>query len=359
MVRVLHLVPAAADFQTERGVTQLAMFAREGFAIEVKTIGPRGDWPTVISASRGMRKLSAFDVVHAWGSKALTAAVLSGRRPVVYSPAPDLQKRSARWLSAIMQYRDVEVVAPSATLRNALLRTGIATEKCHVIRPGVDFGRIKRRNPQLRESLGLGRDDLVILACGESTRGANHRLAAWAGAILGAMDPRWKLLLWGRGSDAPRVIEFAGRVYRGSMLVVAEDAGRRIEYEELLGACDLVLNTSKAATATLPLAIAMAAAAPIISTVTYTASELLEDHHNSLLVPKPSSRLLAQRALELNEDSGLKWRLTDMARTEAYDYFSLTRFLEQWKTVYQQIAAGESVQIVERAAAGARFHGRA
>jgi len=191
-----------------------------------------------------------------------------------------------------------------------------------------------------------------------SVPGANHRLAAWAAAILGAMDDRWKLILWGRGPDAPRVKQFAQRVYRGTMLVVAEDSDRRFEYEELLSASDLVLNTAKGAVATLPLAISMAAAAPIVSTVTYTASELLEDHHNSLLVPKPSARLLSQRILELNEDSALKWRLTDMARTEAYDYFSLTRFLEQWKTVYQQIAAGEAVEVIERAGAGARFHGR-
>src|SRR2546423_1392506 len=90
--------------------------------------------------------------------------------PMVYSPAPDLQKHGARWLSSIMQYRDVEVVAPSATLRNALLATGIVPIKCHLIRPGVDFGRIKRRNPQIRESLGLGKDDVVLLGSGESTR---------------------------------------------------------------------------------------------------------------------------------------------------------------------------------------------
>src|SRR5882672_9365274 len=195
MIRVLHLVPAAADFQTERGVTQLATFLRDGVETDLKTIGPGGDWPTVISAARAMRQLPGFDLVHAWGSKALTVAVMGGRRPVVHSPSPDLQKRGAKWLSAIMQYRDVQVVSPSATLRKALLRTGIAPKKSHLIRPGVDFGRIKRRNSQIRESLGLSKDDFVLLASGESTRGANHRLAAWAAAILGAMNPRWKLLL--------------------------------------------------------------------------------------------------------------------------------------------------------------------
>jgi glycosyltransferase involved in cell wall biosynthesis len=257
-----------------------------------------------------------------------------------------------------MQYRDVEVVAPSATLRKALVRSGVAVEKCHLIRPGVDFGRIKRRNAQMREALGLGKDDLVLLASGESTRGANHQLAAWTVAILAAMDERWKLILWGRGPRADRVKEFARRVYRGKVMWVAEEERRRVEYEELLGACDMVLNTAKGAAATLPLAMAMAAAVPIISTVTYAVGELLEDHHNALLVPRASARRLAQRVMEMNENSGLKWRLTDMGRTEAYDYFSLTRFLEQWRAVYRQCAAGEAVKVVERAGAGARFHGR-
>jgi glycosyltransferase involved in cell wall biosynthesis len=358
MIRLLHLVESAADFQTERSAMQLALGQREGFQTEVKTIGPGGEWPNIIAASRHMRTLGGFDVVHAWGSKALTVAVMGARRPIVYSPAPDLQKRGARWLSAIMQYRDIEVVAPSATLRNALLRSGISPEKSHLIRPAVDFGRIKKRNPQIREALGQSKDDRVLLASGESTRAANHGLAAWAAAILGAMDERWKLILWGRGPDAQRVKQFSQQVYRGTMLVVADQAARRFEYEELLGACDLVLNTSKGAVATLPLAMAMAAGAPIISTVTYTVAELLEDHHNSLLVSRTSARLLAQRALELHEDGGLKWRLTDMARTEAYDYFSLTRFIQQWRDVYRQVAAGEAVQVIEREGAGARFHGR-
>ena len=111
--------------------------------------------------------------------------------------------------------------------------------------------------------------------------------------------------------------------------------------------------------ATLPLAMAMAAASPIVSTVTYNVSELLEDRHNALLVPKFSARMLAQRILDLNGDSGLKWRLTDMARSEAYDYFSMTRFFDQWRDVYRQVAAGETVEVVEREGAGSRFHGRA
>src|SRR5258706_14010735 len=125
MIRVLHLVETSADFQTERGSMQLALGLGDGFQTEVRTIGPGGDWPGVVGAARELRKVGGFDLTHAWGTKSLTAAVMGKRGPVVYSPAADLQKRGAKWLSAIMQYRDVEVIAPSATLRKALVRSGV------------------------------------------------------------------------------------------------------------------------------------------------------------------------------------------------------------------------------------------
>src|SRR6476660_8866473 len=143
MIRVLHLVATEADFQTERGAMQLAMHLGKDFQTELRTIGAGGDGSSVISAARQLRKLGGFDVIHAWGARSLTAVAMAGRGPLVHSPSPDLQKRGAKWLSALKPYRDVEVIAPSATLRNALVRSGVAPAKCHLIRPGVDFGRIK------------------------------------------------------------------------------------------------------------------------------------------------------------------------------------------------------------------------
>ena len=120
MIRVLHLIEVTADFQAERGAMQLAMGLGQGFQTEVRTIGAGGDWPGVTGAARELRRIGGFDVIHAWGTKPLTAAVMGGRGPVVYSSAADLQNRGAKWLSAIMQYRDVEVISPSATLRASL-----------------------------------------------------------------------------------------------------------------------------------------------------------------------------------------------------------------------------------------------
>jgi hypothetical protein len=77
-------------------------------------------------------------------------------------------------------------------------------------------------------------------------------------------------------------------------------------------------------------------------------------------VVKPTSRLIARRVLDLLEDPGLQWAICDAARTEAYEYFSKTRFLTQFRTLYQQCAAGQAVQVPPQApGAGLRFYGRA
>jgi hypothetical protein len=48
-----------------------------------------------------------------------------------------------------------------------------------------------------------------------------------------------------------------------------------------------------------------------------------------------------------------------MARTEAYEYFSITRFVNQHRTVYRQLVEGAKVEVPEAGpGAGLRFHGR-
>jgi glycosyltransferase involved in cell wall biosynthesis len=260
-----------------------------------------------------------------------------------------------------MEYRAVEVVAATSTQQRMLLMRGVALDHCHVIRPGVAFGRVKRRRDRaLREALGFCDRDVVLLAPGESTRHANHRAAAWAASILHVLDERYKLLVWGRGDELGPIHAFPRQQGIPDLLSIAEERlGRRVEFEELLPAADVVVNTSTGPAPTLALSICMAAGLPIVSTVTYTVGELLEDRHTALLVPKAVPKLIAQRVLQLRENAELQWRISDMARTEAYEYFALTRFLEQYRAVYRQVAAGERLVVPEVApGAGLRFHGR-
>jgi glycosyltransferase involved in cell wall biosynthesis len=279
----------------------------------------------------------------------------------VFTPTTFPNRRQCGWLRAIMHYRDVQVVCPTATMRRALVERGVPLERSHLIRPGVDFGRVKRRrDAQLRAALGPGEDDSVLLAVGESTRAADHRQAIWAGSILNVMDDRTRVLLWGRGPDADAAASFARTQHKPGLITVAERRlGRPVEFEELLAAADVGVVAATGPVSTLSIATAMAAGLPIVATVTPTVAELLEDRHTALMVPPGVPRLLAQKILQLREDAQLQWSLADVARTEAYEYFSLTRFLGQFRELYRQVAAGGTVDVPEPAAgAGARFHAR-
>ncbi|MDB5354908.1 MAG: glycosyltransferase [Phycisphaerales bacterium] len=363
MIRVLHLLGRDADFQSRRGSAALARGAGEEFSVRTHTIGPGDDDRTPLSAFMSLRRGAAgeADLVHVWDAASLTAAALAGRARIVYTPCRFPTSRSIGWLRAVMGYRDVQVVCASATQRRMYVERGIPIERCHLIRPGVDFSLVKRRrDPALRKALGFEERDVVLLAPGESTRAANHRLAAWVTAILHVLDDRFRILLWGRGEQASSVAQLAEKQGQKGLLSLAQERlGRAVEFEELLPAVDMVLVTASGPVATLPLAICMAAGLPIVSTVTYTVAELLEDRHTAVMVPRAAPRMLAQRILELRQDSSLQWSIADMARTEAYEFFSLTRFVEQYRGVYRQIATGQKVEVIEAGpGVGTRFHGR-
>ena len=356
MVRVLHLHDGEPDFQTRRALEALTRSIGTGFeASVVRATGLAGGF-------RGGRACGASpDVVHAWGGRALAAAVMRGRGRIVFSPTHFPSPRVARWVRAAMGHHDVQVVCSSATQRRGLVERGVPLGRCHLIRPGVDFARVRRRrDPALRRRLGFSDADHVLLAPGESTRGAAHEDAAWAAAIAHYLDPRYRMLLWGRGERAGAVMRRAAAI-GGDLLSAAEPLLREsVEFESLLPAADAVLVSARGPVPTLPIAVCMAAGLPIVSTVTYTVAELLEDRHTAVMVPRHEPRLMARRLLELRADTGLQWSISDVARTEAYEYFSLTRFLDQWRGVYRQVAEGKPVEVVEpQPGAGRRFHGRA
>jgi glycosyltransferase involved in cell wall biosynthesis len=361
MIRVLHLRPHAAEFEAARGADALARAAGEGFAVAGRTLWRGGDRREVPTAAAMLRREAGeHDLVHAWGGAALAVAALGSRGPIVFSPATQTRVRTVRWLRAVLAHRRVEVICPTSTLHRRLVERGVPGARCHLIRPGVDFSRVRRRrDAELRSKLGLGETDYVFLAAGESTRPAGHVEALWAASILHVADPRYKLLTWGRGPGAGSVRNFADKTEPKVLRVAEPRLGRRVEFEDLLPAADAVLVTAKGAVATLPIAICMAAALPIVATVTPIVAELLEDRHTALMsADKP--RLVARRALDLLEDPNLQWSISDMARTEAYEFFAQTRFLAQFRAVYRQSVESDHVEVPEQApGAGLRFHGRA
>jgi glycosyltransferase involved in cell wall biosynthesis len=198
------------------------------------------------------------------------------------------------------------------------------------------------RDPRLRAELGFADDDYVLVAPGESTRPAGHGDAFWAAGILHVLSPRYRILLWGRGASAPAVARFAGKVDQSQTLVLAEPTlRRRVDFAEILAAADAVLFTPGGPTAILSFAVCMAAGLPIVTTPTPWLGDFLEDGRNALVVPRRSSRMLAQRIIELRSDAALQTRICESARSQARELFSVRQFVEQYRDLYRKIAGSD------------------
>jgi glycosyltransferase involved in cell wall biosynthesis len=348
MIRVLHLASEEeqwGDDSARQG--RSALLARLGAEFEqtVQTIGRGGDHRGCIDAFLKLRR-HEVDLIHAWDGNALLAAAVGSRAPVVYSPSQLPTRHATRWIAAAMRYRPIHVILAGQTQQQTLIRRGISPDRCRAIRPGVDFSRIQGRPaPQLRQQLRLADSDYAILAPGESDPENQHLLALWVVSILHVYDASYKLVLWGRGSQIAHARRLAERLRQPNLLRIATELlGPDVPFDALPSACDAAVITADESAAMLPTAICMAGALPMVSITNYALAELLEDHHTALLVSKPTPRLLAQRLLALRGDGALARKIGDRARAEAFDYCSLTRFVQEYRSEYARIVRGRASQ---------------
>src|SRR4051812_21329152 len=87
MIRVLHLVSPRADFQTDRAIAHLSKDLSSGFESDVCAMQRNARYRNVFTSTLSLRrKSSSFDVVHAWGMAALTAAALGAWGRIVFCP---------------------------------------------------------------------------------------------------------------------------------------------------------------------------------------------------------------------------------------------------------------------------------
>ena len=360
MSRLLHLIGRPPDLQTERTLRVVRQSSAAGHDYETDSIGLGGDYANLFWAIVGLRRdLGGFDVVHAWDERAMLAAACAGARRILFSPPPAPSRRTLDRLRFAMRYRDVQVVCSTTVQQDHLVRHGISETRCRVIRPPVDVRPAPvARDARLRQALGFGDDDFVLLTAGESTRPAAHERAAWAASILHVVDERFRVLLWGRGERLRRAAMLGHRLREPGLVTVAEHVlGRAVEFDELLAAADAMLVTARGGVSLLPVGLAMAAGVPVVSADTPLMRELSAGRSVALIAPDDAPRSLAQCVLELLADPSLRQRLASPARSAARELFDPGRCAEQFRDLYASCAAAARIPSPSRAHAGSTLGG--
>lgn len=329
MREVVHLVGREPDLHGAR--LRAALLRVPGVPASEVRMNVAGGARIVPQAAWRLRRADV--IVHAWDERALLAAALARPSAIAFSPATAPSSRSPWWLLPLLTLRRADVIVGCESDRQSLVGQGLSQSQCHVIPPAIDLPRLEEGAP-LRRKLDLKPDDRVILAVGESTRAADHERAVWAASILHVLDPRHKLLLWGRGDRATAAAEL-GRKLGQPNLVVTADADSTC-YEELLSIADVALLTASEPVAPLPVLLTMAAGVPVVAIEGAVAREYLADVLDA--VP-PAPRIIARHLLRLMEHPEQRRQAAERARTHVTRQFPLSSFLDLYRSLYAQVGS--------------------
>ncbi len=314
---------------------------------------------------RYARRHGPFDVIHCWSISSLSlTTLLFPTLPRILTLLVTPCRRSVHWASTLL--RDAPgrtVLLPiSSTIRQAVLAGGATPSAVHVVRPGIDLGKIElARRSALRKAWNAKDQNVKILAL---LSDPSERSDAAAAGMAMTMAQESQAAA---GFDL-RMLVHPNQTHRYRCQYTQHHLGRRASIIQeaaldqpwtVLPACDLALAVGSGAGG-LSLLWAMAGNIPIVGEATNAISEIVEHDHSALLAPPGSAQKIAFRMTQLLNDKQLAWRLCDTARHEAYSYFSRQRYCKCLRTVYLQMTQGRQVEVPPmEITGGLRFAGRA
>jgi glycosyltransferase involved in cell wall biosynthesis len=243
-------------------------------------------------------------------------------------------------LRTIARPEGFAVVCSTQWIRRRLIENGVPAECCVVIRPGIDFGAIQKvRKSSLRNDQGIAEDDYVVLLPEPGSRGHSHRAAFWAGSLLNHLEGRYKVIVPGTTREVERIIGFALTLPTAPTLIAPGDA---IPVENLVAIADALVVPDTGDVPTTAIAWAMGAGAAVIAAASYAVTELIVSKVNGLLYKHPEGKSPALRIIPLLRDRESQRKVKEAARGQAYEVFSLRRYVDQHIQVYENLLAGVS-----------------
>jgi hypothetical protein len=359
LIRILHLLDATIRWDQRLALEQLLdRLPADRFEQHQVALGPRKGEAARIAAPfqtipwrfpldflfvpslRRFVEQHNIELIHAWGEPAVRAAVSAGQThlPIiasVFDPAR-AEDHSKASRAALPETRWAAVCA-TEIVRRRLVEHGVVPAQAVLVRPGVDFATLNRaKKSDLRGRLGLGPEAVMLLTDQPATREGGQFCAFWATAVRSFLEPNVRLVVPGCTREGARLGRLARAVDMTDVLVLPGDACR---FEELIAVADALLLPGTTEASVTAVAWAMGAGVPIIAAATRAVAELLAHDHNAFLIkPDVTKRLALRFAAALGERHG--WRQPiEVARGQAYEVFSVRRYVEQVGRVYENLVA--------------------
>ncbi|GEM_PF-1155010 len=305
---------------------------------------------TAAPALRTFQEKRHAEVIHAWGVRAAIAAVAAGAKLLVVELFdPGEAVRGVKQLRTLARARNFAVVCSCEIVRRRLIEGGLPPDATVVIRPGVDLGRINAaRRGGLRESLGLRPDQHVVLSNAPLHRDGGQFDTASALTLLSHFQTNLALILPSefceRGANAgrdqrekDRIIRFVRSMPQRPALVTPPDT---VPYEELVAASDTLVAAPRGDAPTTAIAWAMGAKTAVLGSAVHCVAELIANKVNGRLFKQTPGKSMATTIARLLRDRSSYNALTEAAHGQAYEIFSVRRYVDQHVRLYENLRNG-------------------
>jgi L-malate glycosyltransferase len=336
-----------ADALARRGYgSQIAARPGEPLATRARALGltvipcePRSEFAWL--AARALRQTirrDRIDIVHAHTGHAVALAALAvrgTRAAMVLTRRVDFRLRRnplTRWKYA----RADAIIAISAAVAEALVRSGIPQDRITIVTSGVDLSRrVEAASPATLASLGVGdaRPLVVMVAALVQHKDPLN----FVGAI--AETRRWcpavRALLVGDGPLRAAVEAEIGRLGLSGVLRLA---GTRPDADALIAAADIAVLSSEEEGLGTVLLDAMSLGRPVAATRGGGIPEIVRHGKDGLLVPVRDPVALGSAIAQIAQDSALAQRLGESGRRRSTE-FSAERTADRTAEVYARTLA--------------------
>jgi glycosyltransferase involved in cell wall biosynthesis len=228
------------------------------------------------------------------------------------------------------------VIAVSESARGAYLATGWdEPERVVVVHNGVAGTPRPGAGASVRRELGVPANAPVIAMVSTLRPEKGHRVALRAFAALRERFPAASLVVVGDGPLLGELEEHARAIGQSVLMT-----GYRDDVMAVLDAADMLLHPSHTDAFPTTLLEAMAASVPIVATAVGGIPEIVRDGQEALLVgPPPTAPKVAAALDRLLADADLRRRLGAAGRARFERHFTLRRWVQQTRAVYDDVVA--------------------
>jgi glycosyltransferase involved in cell wall biosynthesis len=186
---------------------------------------------------------------------------------------------------------------------------------------------------RVRAEIGVGDDDILLLAVGSLVPRKGHAVLLDALAAMPASVNRWRLVIAGQGVERPRLEE---QVRALGLTDRVHLVGQRLDIADWYVGSDVFVMPSLWEGLPLALLEAMFAGSAIVASRTSGIPEAIDDRVEGLLLPPGDAGALSKALAAVLCDGDLRAQLGAAARARATRQFSIARMADDYVALYRE-----------------------